>query len=268
MNMDSEIVLLKLGGSLITFKGKKAKADFKTIKRLAREIAFALKEKKMHLIIGHGGGSFPHYPAHKYSVQKGVIGKDSTLGFALTQDSAAQLNRIVVDALLKEKVNAVSFPPSSWAIARKGEIELAFTDSIRLALEKGLVPVVYGDPALDLGQGICILSTEKILSYLALEFSAQRAIMATRVDMVYTGDPQKKKKVEPIPEITSGNFREIQPLLSGASETDVTGGMSHKVGSLVRLSANGIKCEIAGGMIPGNVKKALLGKPHKSTSIG
>ncbi|MFH0817476.1 MAG: isopentenyl phosphate kinase [Candidatus Micrarchaeota archaeon] len=265
--MNSEIVLLKLGGSLVTFKSKKAKADNKTIARLAKEIAAALKAKPMSLIIGHGGGSFPHFPAHKYSVHKGITGKDSTLGFAITQDSAAQLNRIIVAALLKEKVRAVSFPPSSWTLARKGEIELAFTSQIRLALEKGMVPVVYGDPALDMGQGICILSTEKILSYLALEFGAQRTIMATRVDMVFTGDPQKNKKVEPIPEITSSNFREIQPLLSGANETDVTGGMSHKVGSLVRLSASGVKCEIAGGMIPGNIKNALLGKPHKSTSI-
>ncbi len=263
-----ETVLLKLGGSLITFKGKRSKADTKTIARLAKEIGSALKVRPMRLIIGHGGGSFPHYPAHKYSIHKGITGKDSALGFAITQDSAAQLNRMVIEALLEEKVQAVSFPPSSWTLARKGEIELAFTDPMRLALEKGMVPVVYGDPALDIGQGVCILSTEKVLSYLALELGAQRAIMATRVDMVYTGDPQKKKKVEPIPAITSGNFREIQPLLSGSSETDVTGGMSHKVGSLFRLSASGVKCEIAGGMIPDNIRNALLGKPHKATQVG
>ncbi len=263
-----EIVLLKLGGSLITFKNKRAKADTKTITRLAKEIATALKQKPMRLIIGHGGGSFPHHPAHKYSVQKGIIDKNSTLGFSLTQDSAAQLNRILMAALLKEKVRAASFPPSSWALARNGEIELTFTDPIKLALEKGMVPVVYGDPVLDMGQGICILSTEKVLSYLALELGAKRAIMATRVDMVFTGDPQKRKRVEPIPEITSSNFRDIQPLLSGASETDVTGGMSHKVGSLFRLSASGVKCEIAGGLIPGNIRNALLGKSHTATSIG
>ncbi len=263
-----ETVLLKLGGSLITFKNRKFAADLKTINRLAKEIKAAQKERPMRLVIGHGGGSFPHIPAHKYSVQKGEIDKNSTLGFALTQDAAARLNRIVVSALLKQGVRAVSFPPSTWAIARKGDIESAFSTPIRLALDKGMVPVVYGDAVLDLGQGICILSTEKILSYLALEFSASRVIMATRVDMVYTGDPQRKKGVEPITTITSNNFREIQPLLSGASERDVTGGMSHKVGSLFRLSANGIKCEIAGGMIPGNIRNALLGKPHKSTSVG
>jgi isopentenyl phosphate kinase len=263
-----ETVLLKLGGSLITFKGKKFKADHKTIARLAKEVSSAIKEKPMHLIIGHGGGSFPHYPAHKYKVHLGKTHKDSTYGFSVTQDAAAQLNRIVVAALLKEKIRAVSFPPSSWAIARNGEIELAFIDPIRLALDSGMVPVVYGDVALDMGQGMCILSTEKALSYLALELSAKKAIMATRVDMVFTGDPNKKKRVEPVPEITSGNFREIQPLLSGANERDVTGGMSHKVGSLFRLSASGVKCEIAGGMIPGNIKNALLGKPHKGTSIG
>ncbi len=263
-----ETVFLKLGGSLITFKGKKFRADKKTINRLAKEIREALKERPVNLVIGHGGGSFPHTPAHKYSVHLGMVDKNSTLGFVLTQDAAAQLNRILMAALLKEGVRAVSFQPSAWAIARKGDIELTFTTPIRLALEKGIVPVVYGDAALDLGQGICILSTEKLLSHLALDLGANRVIMATRVDMVYSGDPKKKKGAEPIPAITSGNFRDIQPLLSGASERDVTGGMAHKVGSLFRLSANGIHCEIAGGMIPGNIKNALLGKPHKGTTIG
>ncbi|MFH1447941.1 MAG: isopentenyl phosphate kinase [Candidatus Micrarchaeota archaeon] len=263
-----ETVFLKLGGSLITFKNKPLKADVRTINRLAKEIKSALDKKPMHLLIGHGGGSFPHVPAKRYSVHKGIINKKSITGFTRTQDAAARLNRIVMSALLKVGVKAAVFPPSSWIITRKGDIEMAFPQPILTAMKNNIVPVVYGDPVLDIQQGIAILSTEQVLSYLALELGAARVIMATRVDMVYTGDPKKKKSVEPIPKITSGNFYEIKPLLSGASETDVTGGMIHKVGSLYRLSANGVKCEIAGGKIPGNILKALLGKPHRSTTIG
>lgn len=263
-----ETTFLKLGGSLITFKNRPNKADIKTINRLASEIRHALDKKPMHLVIGHGGGSFPHLPAKKYMVHKGITNKKSTIGFSYTQDAAARLNRMVMSSLIKEGVKAASFPPSSWLVTRKGDIELSFPQPIITALKNGMVPVVYGDPVLDIQQGIAIVSTEKVLSHLALELSASRVIMATRVDMVYTGDPKKKKRVEPIPSITSSNFREIQPLLSGASETDVTGGMYHKVGSLYRLSANGVKCEIAGGTIRDNVMNALLGRPHKSTVIG
>ena len=161
-----ETVFLKLGGSLITFKKKKFKADRRTINRLSREIKQALDEKKMRLLIGHGGGSFPHTTAHKYSVHKGLINKKSTLGFSLTQDAAARLNRIVIDSLLREGVRAASFPPSSWIIARKGDIEMSFPNPIRVALQNGIVPVVYGDACLDIGQGVCIVSTEQILSHL------------------------------------------------------------------------------------------------------
>ncbi len=263
-----ETVFLKLGGSLITFKNKAYKADTKTINRLAKEIKEALGKKQIHLLIGHGGGSFPHTPAKKYSVHKGIINKKSTTGYALTQDAAARLNRTVMAALLKQGLKAASFPPSAWTITRKGDIEMAFPQPIVSAMKNGIIPVIYGDVVLDIQQGIAILSTEKILSYLSLELGANRVIMATGVDMVYTGDPKKKKKVQPVPKITSSNFHEIEPLLSGASETDVTGGMYHKVGSLYRLSVNGVECEIAGGKIKNNIKNALLGKPHKSTKVG
>ena len=68
-----ELVFVKLGGSLITDKTKPFTARMDIIKRLAEEIHEAKGEGKLKLLIGHGGGSFPHVPAKKYQVHKGVI---------------------------------------------------------------------------------------------------------------------------------------------------------------------------------------------------
>ncbi|MCX6778234.1 MAG: isopentenyl phosphate kinase [Candidatus Micrarchaeota archaeon] len=155
-----ELVLLKLGGSLITHKDRPFTPDMKTIERLAREIRNARKERDFDLILGHGGGSFPHFPAKKYQTHKGMIHKKSPRGFAETQDAAARLNRLVVTALLNAGENAVSVSPSSCSISKHGAISHFFYLQIRLMLKHGLLPVVYGDPVMDTHRGCSILSTE------------------------------------------------------------------------------------------------------------
>jgi len=61
----SELVLLKLGGSLITEKNQANTAKHDLIQRLANEIKSALDARgdDLQLIIGHGAGSFGHIQA-------------------------------------------------------------------------------------------------------------------------------------------------------------------------------------------------------------
>ncbi|MFN8459248.1 MAG: hypothetical protein U0401_32125 [Anaerolineae bacterium] len=56
----TELVLLKLGGSVITDKTKPFTARMDVIERLAQEINHALTDRggDLQLIIGHGAGSF------------------------------------------------------------------------------------------------------------------------------------------------------------------------------------------------------------------
>jgi len=61
--MRKKIVLIKLGGSLITNKQKPFTPKISVIDDLSRQIKEALDEdKSLQLIIGNGGGSFPHCP--------------------------------------------------------------------------------------------------------------------------------------------------------------------------------------------------------------
>lgn len=254
------LTLVKLGGSLITNKQKKEFLEKKTLARLCREIHSARKEKKIGLIVGHGGGSFPHYPAHKYRVMEGIKGRNSLKGFALTNDAAARLNRKVVSALIKAGENAVSVQPSAWLVAENGKIKTSFTKSIQLYLENGFLPVPYGDAVIDTKKGITILSTEQILGEIALKMKAKRFIVVGKTRGVFTDDPLKNRKAEFIPMIGSHNYPSIEKMLKGSYGRDVTGGMLQKVKQLMVLSKKGIKCQIISGAEKGNLKKALLGE--------
>lgn len=259
------LVLIKLGGSLITNKDKPFSEDLKTIKRLASEIHKARQKTKMLFIVGHGGGSYPHVPAKKYKTAQGILGKKSYRGIAEVQDAAARLNRIIVRELIKAKESVVSFNPSSFMIAEDGEIKKAFLDPLLRLLDFGMLPVVYGDVLLDLKMGCSIASTEKILNFLALnlkdKFRVKKVIHCGKTDGVYDG------KGKTIAKINIKNFGKVRPKVGSSSGIDVTGGMLHKVEESLILARKGIPSAIINGGRPSELLNVLLDKPHRGTEV-
>ena len=256
-----ELIMLKLGGSLITDKTKPYTVLPETIKRIAKEIHEALEEKDIQLIVGHGGGSFPHQSATKYRTNEGLVNDEGTKGMAIVQNDAAKLNRIILDALVNEGIDAVSIAPSSCAICSNSRIKKWDTEPIKKILELKMVPVPYGDVGLDEKQGCCIMSTEEILTFLAKRLGSKRIILAGKTDGVLTFEGAL------IPEITGKNFNEIEKHLKGSDGADATGGMVHKVGRMLEFAKQGIKSEIINGNKPEYVKRALLGETGLGTRI-
>lgn len=259
------LILIKLGGSLITDKNKPFSEDLKTIKRLASEIHQARQKTNMLFIVGHGGGSYPHVPAKKYRTAQGILGKKSYRGIAEVQDAAARLNRIVVRELIEVKENAVSFNPSSFMMTEEGEIRKAFLDPLLKLLKFGMLPVVYGDVLLDLKMGCSIASTEKILNFLALKlknkFKVKKVIHCGKTDGVYDG------KGKTIAKINTKNFGKVRPEIGLSHGIDVTGGMLHKVEESLVLSKLGIPSVIINGGRPRELLNVLLSKPHRGTEV-
>lgn len=259
------LVLIKLGGSLITDKNKPFSEDLKTIKRLASEIHKARRRTNMLFIVGHGGGSYPHVPAKKFKTAQGILGKESYQGIAKVQDAAARLNRIVVHELINAKEDAVSFSPSSFMVAKDGQIKKAFLDPLLRLLDFGMLPVVYGDVLLDLKMGCSIASTEKILNFLALKlkdkFKVKKVIHCGKTNGVYN------KKGKTIAKINTKNFGKIRAEIGSSEGIDVTGGMIHKVKEALTLAKKGIPSAIINGGRSNELLNVLLDKPHRGTEV-
>lgn len=226
-----ELILIKLGGSVITDKSKPFTARTDVIRKLAKEIKKDFLGKNSDLIIGHGGGSFPHVPASKYQTQKGIINKDSVWGFCETADAAIQINRIVIKEFLKLKVPVASFAPLSFIYNSKTIFE-----HIKKALDIGIVPVIYGDVIMNQKQGFEIYSGEKTLDLLANKLSK----FYKKIKIIYYTDTSGvyDDKDKTIPLITPENFKEIKKFLKGSENIDVTGGMIHKVEESLALVKN------------------------------
>ena len=266
------LVLVKLGGSLITRKDKPFTERPDTIRRLALEIHEARRERDFSLIIGHGGGSYPHPPASTFRTHKGVVDGRSVEGIAKVQDAAARLNRIVVGALVAAGEHAMTIQPSSCCIADGGRIVEMYVIPIDMLLEHDMVPVLYGDVGMDVAQGCSVLSTEEIFNFLIEhhtdpEARDVRVVNCGRVDGVFTANPDRDGSAELIREITPGNIALHRDGLTGAAGIDVTGGMRQKVDAMLELARSGVVSEIVNADHPGVLKRCLVGETGLGTMV-
>ena len=235
------------------------------IKRLAEEIHSSQKDSHNDLIVGHGGGSYPHIPANKYQVHKGLKGSVDFKGVPLVQDAAARLNRLVVSALINAGENGISIQPSASILAKSSKIIKWDVRIIQEMLKLNLLPVVYGDVVIDVGQRYSIISTEEIFVYLANNLDIKRIVIGSDVDGVIDNSSKSGKKVDII---TPSDRKWISASLRGAKTIDVTGGMRSKVELLLCLAEEkGVESEILNATKPGLLELALRGKKGTGTII-
>jgi isopentenyl phosphate kinase len=249
------LVFLKLGGSLITDKSTPFAPRPQVIDRLAEEIQGALQQRPdLRLLLGHGSGSFGHQAAAPYGTQRGVDTEREWRGFAQVARAAARLNRIVTDALSAASIPVLSLQPSASARCQDGELIDLACHPIRQALRRCLVPLVYGDVALDDVRGGTIVSTEDLFVYLAPRLRPRRILLAGNAPGVLD------TKGQVVNRITPDTVSALDAALRGAQETDVTGGMAAKVAHMVTLveELEDLTVHILTGMEPGLVEWALV----------
>ena len=258
------VVLVKLGGSLITDKGRSETARVPVIARLAREISLA--PRGLRLIVAHGSGSFGHVPAKAHGLAAGLHSADQLSGVSLTQERAAYLHLLVFTALSAAGAAPFSIAPSSVVVSEGGTPVSLEVEPLLLALERGLLPLAYGDVVMDRTQGVAICSTEKLFSLLVATLRerghpVERILWLGETDGVYDATGWT------IPLITAADFEQMRGALGGAAGTDVTGGMLHRVETAVALTELGVPSLIANGLTEGLLARALAGEEVPGTVV-
>ncbi len=263
---DGELVLLKLGGSLITHKDRPFTPREDRLHALAQAIARALEQRPdLRLIVGHGSGSFGHPVARRYRTREGVHNSEQWWGFTQVARAAAQLHRLVLEALWSQGLPALSLPPSATVLARGARVHHWCWAPLEAALARGLLPVVYGDAVLDLERGGTVLSTEDLFVALAARFRPRRVLLVGREPGVWADYPQNTRLVDVL---TPARWARWARHLGPSHAPDVTGGMREKVRLMVHLAEHwGIEGWIFGGDPPERVTEALLGRLTLGTRV-
>jgi isopentenyl phosphate kinase len=266
----TELIFLKLGGSLITDKDRPYTPRLDKLADLAGQIATTLSTTpELQLLVGHGSGSFGHTAAKKHGTKDGISPSPQTpppegegdywRGFAEVWFQASTLNRHVMDTLQKSGIPSLAFPPSAAVVARDAQVSSWPLIPIRRALANGILPVVYGDVVFDEVRGGTILSTEDLFVHLARELGPQRILLAGLEAGVWEDFPAKTRLIN---EISPQVYEKMRVGVGSSASADVTGGMASKVEQMLSLVAQvpGLTVQIFSGEERGNLARALSGE--------
>ena len=242
------MILIKLGGSIITNKEKPLSARRKTIDNLAK----SLKKIQEPIVIVHGGGSYGHYWSVKYDMHTKEK-KYDLRGVAIVKNSMIELNKIILDSFLKNKLKPYCLPPTDFMAGNK-----PITKKVR-EIEKisksGLIPVTFGD-ALWYGQNkTFILSGDKIMTHIAKILKPKLCIFALNEDGVYS-DLKSKELIH--------ELKGERPLIS-ENKMDVTGGMTRKIEEASKISKMGMNVFFVNGNKPERIVKAVKNRKFEGT---
>ena len=259
-----EVLILKLGGSLITDKNK----PFSIREKVVNDSIQQIIESEKKLVLIHGGGSFGHPIAKKYNLFNGVNPsvKNQLLGLSETHNKMNELNTFIIKNFLKKEFPAISIQPSSIFIKNLQDISPHTIATIETSLDLGILPVLYGDILFDRQGSFSIISGDRIILELCKnlqKYCVSKAVFAIEEDGIFV---KENDNVKLATEINSRDLNDIN-LADLGQKIDVTGGISGKLSTIKEICKLNIPVQIINGLKEGFIIKALKSQDVKSTSI-
>ncbi len=245
------VAILKLGGSIITYKDKPLTLNLKVVE----EISKGLKRVKKPLIIVHGGGSFGHYYSLKYDMHSKPDRYDIH-GVSVVRCSMVELNNYITSIMVRHGLNPYTIPPITF-MNGKSVIDDKVREIGRLA-EEGLLPITHGDVIPTTDKNYYILSGDEIMSIFATILRPEKVVFALNVDGVYNNMEEKRL----IREISASDNIELAEV-----HADVTGGMKRKLREAFKIASAGLPVMLVNGLKTQRIVKALNGKPIICTVV-
>jgi isopentenyl phosphate kinase len=253
------MILIKLGGSVITDKTQYRTFNKDTVRRLCKEI----HDSGADTLIVHGAGSFGHVLAKEYSLQNGFSRPEQISAVAKVQYDVRELNLMVINELLNAGIPAMSVPPGSCFVMDDGKLVLENPEVLLSASGMKIMPVMFGDVVFDRRKGFGICSGDQIMEVLCKLYHPDKIIFVSDVDGLFDKNPKKNPDAKLLDEVTSGTLEKV----SGKSSVDdVTGGVMAKAESMLRMTSETRECILVNGSVPGRLHSLLKGDSVISTT--
>ena len=266
-----EILVLKLGGSLLTDKSTPYKLRVVVIDRVATEIKECIDlELIKSLVIVHGVGSFGHPPVLQYNLHKGFKDKDQLISMSKTQQIVNKLRKTIASKFIDKGIPINLMHASSMVVGNKMVITDHAFESLKGFLSLGMVPLIGGDMMYDNSMGFSVCSGDQIAVLLSRVLNADQLMYATDVPGVYDQDPKLGRKAQLLNELNINDLDNILKKLDESSTTDASGRMRGKLvslNSIKDLLKKGLKVAIYSMIEKDMLKKHLKGEKVELTRI-
>lgn len=249
--MGHNMILIKLGGSVITFKEKPLAANFEAI----RNISYTLASVKTPIILIHGGGSFGHYWSVRYNIHSKPDQYDSH-GISIVHESMIALNQIIVNSMIKVGMNPYTIIPSMFIYDHKPITKKI--KELKSIVESSVIPITFGDVVYIENKMYSILSGDALMSLFSKILRPSKVIFTLNVDGIY----KDMKNREILKELKNNNSARFSKVIQ-----DVTGGMRRKVIEALKISDIGIDVMMVNGLKPERIINAITGIGFEGTLV-
>jgi len=262
--LDSPIII-KLGGSVITFKGSSPpRVNDEHLSRIAEELTVC----NSPLIVVLGGGAHGHQAAHKHGFGTPNSSPEELLaGIPDIRHNMSLLASRVESEMNHQGIPSVVFSPFTFVTLQDSFIDEFPLGIIKKTLETGTAVIIHGDVCFDRTKAASILSGDTIAVHLAEKLAAKAVLIGTNVDGVLEENPQTNPNARYIPLINRANINQVLTHTGPSSDTDVTGGMTKKISELLELSNQNVDIAIFNLTVPGRLTDLIKEKPTICTRI-
>ena len=266
-----DVLVFKLGGSLLTDKS----TPYTLRKEIIKSVAVEIKEcidlgLVKSLVIVHGVGSFGHPPVLKYDLHKGFRNKDQLISMSKTQQIVNEFRKAIATTFMEVGIPINLMHASSMVVGSKMVITEHAFSSLKGFLSLGMVPLIGGDMMFDTSMGFSVCGGDQLAVVLSRELHAKQLLFATDVTGVFDKDPKLGARAQLLRKI---NINEIEQLLSKTNETaktDASGKMRGKLRSLISIKdriQEGLEVAIFSMTRKGVLKNYLKGQESELTKI-
>ena len=224
-------VVLKISGEGLGQPGN-CGIDGTAVRRIAEEVS-AVRELGVEVAVVVGGGNFIR--GSTLATQSGI--QEATahyMGMLATVINALALQDVMEELGQPTRVQS--------SIAVHSACENFIRRRCIRHLEKGRVVILAA------GTGRPFVTTDTAAALAAVEINADLLLKATKVDGVYTADPVKDKNAKLL---TKLSYNEVIDERLGVMD----------VSAVDMCQRNGVPIAVLNLMEPGNMKKAVLGRP-------
>lgn len=238
------LVIVKLGGSFITFKDRPNTVNLTALREAVRAMA---KAGKKYFIV-HGGGSFGHHQAVKYKLSSTKVKKEPD-GVSETRNAMMELNSWVRYVMLSQGFRPFTIPPqhifNEWKLVKR-------------LLKLNMHPLSYGDVILE--DGFRIVSGDKIVEEAAKKLRPDRVVFVMDVPGILRDVKDRTSTIQ-FPN------KKDKAILSVISSYDVTGGLLSKLNASFRMAERGIDVCFVSGYMTDEFIKAILGSKFRGSLV-
>ena len=264
------MLLLKLGGSVVTDKSSYATFKENSTRRLIGELKLGLEGlRDDRAILVHGAGSFGHILAREHSINRGNGGGGDHLNIVpRIRRDMRKLNFFIEELLIEKIFHPISISPET-ILRKEGEdiikpIPQAIAGLLTF-IREGFLPVLYGDIVADDDIGFSICSGDDVMNVLSHIDEIDRIIFVTAVDGIFSANIDGTRGGL-IRESSSSSILGEISISTDDEIADVTGSMYGKAKRIADIASR-TDVLVINGNIPGRLESAIRGESVTGTLI-